>query len=129
VADTVFVTAEMQGGWTLVFGSSSVNEQGLQEMVRGFKATMYLGGKDPEVKPERPFAEDVDGGIQVVKNSGESVPKHEANWIEAMRGNEPVNCPLSLAIRAQALISLAEISEMTSKTVLFDPARRSWKFA
>ena len=36
---------------------------------------------------------------------------------------------MEIAIRTQALVSLAEISEMTNKTVLFDPAKRAWKFA
>lgn len=129
VSDTVHVTAEMEGGWTFLFVGSTVNEQGLTEQVRGFKGTLYLAGKDPEVKPERPFAEELEGGPVAVEGSGESHEKHEQNFLDAIRGIKPPNCPVELAVRAQALVSLAEISERTMKTVLFDPAKRSWKFA
>ena len=129
VSDTVHVIAEMEGGWTFLFVGSTVNEQGLTEQVRGNKATLYLAGKDPDVKPERPYAEEIEGGAVTVQDSGESHPKHEKNWFDAIRDNKQPNCNLDLAIRAQALISLAEISEITKKTVLFDPAKRTWKLA
>ncbi len=129
VSDSIAVIAEMEGGWTFNFVGATVNEQGLQEMVRGYKATMYLGGKEPEVKPERPFAEEIEGGVVAVKDSGENHIKHEANWLDAIRGLKPANCPMDLGIRAQALISLAEISEGSGRGVLFDPAKRSWKYA
>jgi hypothetical protein len=98
-------------------------------MVRGYKATLYLGGKEPEIKPERPFAEEVEGGPVAVVESGESVAKHEIDWVKAMRGEKVNNCPMELGIRAQAIVSLAEISETSGKAVLFDPEKRSWKFA
>lgn len=129
VSDTVHVVAEMEGGWTFFFIGSTVNEQGLTEQVRGNKATLYLAGKDPEVKPERPYAEETEGGPIAVKDSGENHPKHERNWIESIRDNKQPNCDMELGIRTQALVSLAEIAEVTKRTVSFDPAKRTWKFA
>jgi predicted dehydrogenase len=129
VADTVHVQAEMEGGWTFSFIGSTVNEQGLTEQVRGHKATLYLAGDAPELKPERPFAEELELPTVEVTDSGESHVKHMRNWLDSIRASKQPGCPMDLAIRAQALISLAEISEVTNKTVLFDPAKRSWSFA
>jgi predicted dehydrogenase len=128
VADTIHVQAEMEGGWTFSFIGSTVNEQGLTEEVRGHKATLYLAGDAPELKPERPFAEEIDVTAVEVQDSGESHAKHMRNWFESIRANKQPGCNMDLAIRAQALISLAEISELMNKTVLFDPAKRTWKF-
>jgi predicted dehydrogenase len=128
VSDTVHVTAEMEGGWSFFFVGSTVNEQGVTEMVRGHKGTLYLAGKEPEVKPERPYGEELEGGPVAVKDSGESHTKHEKNWIESIRDNKQPNCNMELAIRTQALISLAEIAEMTGKGVTFDPKTRNFKF-
>jgi hypothetical protein len=64
-----------------------------------------------------------------VTESGESNPRHEKNWIDCIRDNKQPNCNMELAIRAQVLISLAEISEQTGKTVHFDPTKRTWKLA
>jgi predicted dehydrogenase len=128
VADTVTVMAEMQSGWTFLFTGSTVNEQGLVEMVRGNRASLYLAGKEPELRPERPYADEMEGGVQPVPETiGEPHPVHERNFIESIRANRQPNCNMELAIRTQTLISLAEISEVTGHTVLFDPARRSWK--
>ena len=129
VADTVHVIAEMEGGWTFMFVGSTVNEQGLVEQVRGNRATLYLAGKEPEVKPERPYSEEIDGGTIAVKDSGESHLKHEKNWFDCIRDNKQPNCDMELAARAQTLISLAEVSEVSKKTVLFNPLKRTWKFA
>jgi predicted dehydrogenase len=129
VSDSVYVMAEMSGNWTFQFVGSTVNEQGLVEMVRGHKATMYLAGKEPDVKPERKFAEEIEGGTVKVENSGENVPKHEKNFLDSIRENKQPNANMELGIRTQTLVSLAEIAEMSGKTVLFDPAKRNWKFA
>lgn len=129
VSDSVTVTAEMEGGWTFLFVGSTVNEKGLVEGVRGNKATMYLAGKEPEVQPERPFAEEIEAGVVAVKDSGESHVKHERNWIESIRENKQPSCNMELATRTQALVSIAEIAEITGRAVAFDPVKRSWKFA
>ncbi len=128
VPDSVHVTAEMEGGWSFLFVGSTVNEQGLTEMVRGHKGSMYLAGKEPEVKPERPYGEELEGGPVAVKDSGESHNKHEKNWIDSIRDNKQPNCNMELAIRTQTLISLAEVSEMTGRGVTFDRKTRNFKF-
>lgn len=128
VADTVQVMAEMEGGWTFYFLGSTVNEQGVAEQVRGSQATLYLSAATPELKPERPYAEELEGGAIEVKNSGESNLKHAENWVQAMRDNKQPNCDMDLAMRAQVLLSMAEIAEVSKKAVLYDPAHRTWKF-
>jgi predicted dehydrogenase len=129
VSDSVYAMAEMSGGWTFMFVGSTVNEQGLPEVVRGNRASMYLAGKEPEVKPERPYAEEIEGGAVVVNDSGESHVKHEKNWLESIRNNKQPNCDMELSIRTQTLVSLTEISEVSGRTVTFDIAKRTWKFA
>jgi predicted dehydrogenase len=128
VADNVTVTAHMQGGWTFFFIGSTVNEQGLQELVRGHKGTMYLAGGQPELKPERPFVEELEPVRLEVKDPGPSHVKHERNWIESIRANKQPICNLELAIRTQALVSLAEIAEVSKRTVAFDHNKRTWKY-
>lgn len=129
VSDTVTVIAEMESGWTFLFTGSTVNEWGLPETIRGHKATMHLGDNAPDVKPERPYAEEVEGGVVKVENSGENHPKHEHNWIQSIRDGKQPNCDMELAVRTQALICMAEISEVTGRTVLFDAKKRNYKFA
>jgi hypothetical protein len=129
VSDTTHVIATMEGGWTYMFVGSTVNEQGVTEEVRGHKATLYLAGKDPEIKPERPFAEEMEASTLPIDKSADDGP-HQKNFIDCIRNPSTLpNCNMELAIRTQTVISLAEISELSGKAVSFDIKKRSWKFA
>ncbi len=128
VSDTTHVIAEMEGGWTYLFVGSTVNEQGVTEQVRGHQATLYLAGKDPEIKPERPFAEEVEASTLTIEKSGDDGP-HQKNFIDCIRDGKLPNCNMELAMRTQTVISLAEISELSGKAVHFDPKKRTYKVA
>ena len=54
--------AEFPSGLTLVIASSTVNEQGLPDEIRGRQATLYFSTSQNKVdlKPERPFADELD---------------------------------------------------------------------
>ena len=39
---------------------STCNEAGLETMIRGHEANLYLGGRHVDLRPERLFADDID---------------------------------------------------------------------
>jgi len=132
VADTVQVIAEFPSGWSMLFIGSTVNEQGLPDVFRGEKATVYFGN-DVEIRPERPYSEEIEGG-KVNKNSpdlakyhpNEDVAAHERNWLDAIRKNDPMwcNCNIDIATKAQTIISLAEMSQRQNRAMQFDAKTR-----
>ena len=133
VADTVQVMAEFPAGWSMLFIGSTVNEQGLPDLFRGEKATVYFGSTKVEVKPERPFSDEVEGFIVDTSapelarfHPTEDVGAHERNWLEAIRKNDPMhcNCNIDLAVKAQVIISLAEMSQRMGKSMNFDAKNR-----
>ncbi len=126
VSDTVHVTADYPSGWTFLFIGSTVNEQGLKEMMRGNRATLYVGS-DLELSPERPYAEEIDGGPIKLPDPGERHPLHRKDFVDSIRASREPNGNIEIAMRGQVLISLAEISEITGKTVEYDEKRRTWK--
>jgi predicted dehydrogenase len=128
VNDTVQILAEFPSGWTMVFLGSTVNEVGLPPLIRGHKGTLYFGGGDVEVRPERPFSEEVQGEFLVRNSEGESVPAHEKNWLDCIRNpSKTPNCNVDLATKVQTIVSLAEMSQRLSKTMLFDEKTRKWR--
>jgi predicted dehydrogenase len=127
VEDTVHVVAEFPTGWSFLFIGSTVNEQGVSELIRGHHATLYSAGANLELSPERPFAEEMDGGPIAVDGKGGSHPLHRTDFINAVRAGRDPNCNMELAIRAQALISMAEAAVILGRTVEFDEKRRDWK--
>ncbi len=125
VPDNTQVVAEFPSGLSIVVIGSTVNEQGLDQVIRGHEATLYFGGNTVELRPERPFADLVDPEIIDNIEQGVSIPDHIANWYEAIRTGIEPNGNIDVAIRAQTIISLAEMSERLGEMLRFDEATRS----
>ncbi|HWC77459.1 MAG TPA: Gfo/Idh/MocA family oxidoreductase [Blastocatellia bacterium] len=123
VADTTMMMAGFPCGVQIFLAGSTVNERGLEDVIRGQKANMLLGGLKVEVQPERPFAEEIEGKDETPADSGETHAKHQKNFIDSLRNNVPPNCDIELGIRVQTIVSLAEKSYRTGKMMHFDPVK------
>lgn len=126
ITDTTHLLAEMPSGLTFCVAGSTINEQGLSEMIRGRQATIYLssGQNRAELKPERVFAEQLETEDFASPVAPGSVPLLEKNFFDCIRsGKTPVG-NIDLAIRAHTILSLAEMSERMSLTLLFDAKTR-----
>ena len=121
VADTTMMTAELPGGCMIYLAGSTVNEQGLPDMIRGHKATMYFGGRKVQIRPERPFVDEIEQEDVEIVGPGESHEVHRKNWLDSIRGETEPNCGIDLGVRVQVMVSLAEMSYRQSKMVNFDP--------
>ena len=49
---------------------------------------------------------------------------HKRNWLDCIRTGKTPNANIDLAVRAQTVISLAEVSERTGRVANFDPKTR-----
>jgi len=123
VPEIVQIIADFPSGMVLHITSSSVSEQGTQEMIRGHKGYMQMGSNRVELKPERPYGDEIDPETSETF-PGESIEAHEKNWFESIRANKAPNCGIELAVRVQAIVSLAEISERLNVMCLFDAKTR-----
>lgn len=124
VPENVQLLAEFPSGLILMVTSSTVNEQGIEDMIRGHHATLYFAGNRVSLKPEKPFADEIDPELIDGIKPGEDVGVHERNWLSAIRGQEKANAGIDLAIKVQTVISLAEMSERFGATCYFDEKSR-----
>jgi predicted dehydrogenase len=124
VPEFVQLIAEFPSGVSLHVTSSTVNEQGTQEMIRGHKATLNMAGNRIQLTPERPFSEELDPEIVEGIKPSESVPEHEKNWFDCIRSGKTPNCGIDLAAKVQTVISLGEMSDRLGITCHFDPETR-----
>ncbi|MFQ3549943.1 MAG: Gfo/Idh/MocA family oxidoreductase [Armatimonadota bacterium] len=124
VADSTMMIAQFPSGAMLYLLGSTVNEQGLPDLIRGNMATVYFGGGKVEIRPERPFTDIVEPEDIPVLGPGESHIEHVKNWINAIRTNTTPSCDIELGIRVQTIVSMAEESYRKNKTVTFDPQTR-----
>jgi predicted dehydrogenase len=123
VADTTMMMVGFPCGTQIFLAGSTVNERGVEDVIRGQKANLLLGGLKVEVQPERPFTEEVEARDVTPSDSGETHAKHQKNFIEALRNNVPPSCDIELGIRVQTIVSLAEQSYRKGKMMHFDPVK------
>lgn len=123
VSDNIQIVAEFPSGFAFQLIGSTVNEQGLPDMIRGHHATLTVGGGRVNLNPERPFVDEIDPKVYEVERPN-SMNAHLENWYSCIRdGGEPVAGP-ELAIRQQTILALAEMSERMNIMCLFDEKTR-----
>ncbi|MBW3625479.1 MAG: Gfo/Idh/MocA family oxidoreductase [Armatimonadetes bacterium] len=126
VADTTHMLVDYPSGHTILVAGSTINETGLNEMIRGHKANVLFGGNGVEVRPERPFADEVDvERVPLIENDdirqGEDIAQHQRNFLRSVRSRQQPNCPVDIAAPVQVAINMAELAYKNNKQVQFDP--------
>jgi predicted dehydrogenase len=127
--EQVEVLAEFPSGLTLVIVASTVVARSPGFVIYGHKACLEIGSSGERVQliPEKPFSDDIDlqnfDGLKPAEDFGE----HEKNWFECIRANKEPNAGINLAIKAQVVISLAEMSNRENMMCLFDEKTRQVK--
>ncbi len=126
VPEHIELLAEFPSGLTLTIVSSTVNATSPGFVIYGHQASLYIGdqGNKLELVPERPFAEEIDPLKLDRLTPHEDVGVHEKNWFDSIRANKQPNGHIDLAVRAQTVISLAEMSDRMGIACFFDEKSR-----
>ena len=124
VADTTLMMVQFPSGVMLFLAGSTTNERGVEDVIRGQKANLTLGGGRLQIAPERPFVEELDARDETPPDAGESHAKHMRNFLQSIRNNVPANCNEDLGLRVQAIVSMAELAYRKQKLVTFDQRAR-----
>lgn len=126
ITDTTHLLAEFPSGLTLAVVGTTVNEQGLPEVLRGRKATLHFASSQNrvELKPEAIFTDELEAEEFTDPQPTERIERLEKDFFDCIRsGKQPV-ANVELAIRAQTVLCLAEMSERLGLTLFFDPKTR-----
>ncbi len=126
VPEHIELLAEFPSGLTLTIVSSTVSATSPGFVIYGHQATLNIGdaGNRLALVPERPFADEIDPITMDGLEPHEDVGVHEKNWFDCIRANKKPNADIELAIRAQTVISLAEMSQRLNMTCQFDEKTR-----
>lgn len=129
ITDTTHLLAEFPSGLTLVMVGTTVNEQGLPEMLRGNKATLYFAsqGNRLELKPESWAAEEMDAEQFSDPAPTENIPRLEKNFFDCIRSGQTPVANVELAIRTHTVLCMAEMSERLGLAVFYDEKNRALK--
>jgi predicted dehydrogenase len=124
ISDTTHILAEFPGGLTCVIVGTTVNEAGLQDMIRGRQGTLYFSGNRLELRPERIFADEVDTDTFTDTNEVGKIENMHRNFFECIRNGGTPYGHVELAAKANTVLGLAEMSERMNLALLFDPTTR-----
>lgn len=126
VPEHVQLEAEFPGQFMLTVGASTVNAKSPGFVIYGHKATLEIGNMGEKLKliPEREFSDEIDPLDLPNLQPSEDIRMHEKNWFDCIRSGKQPNGNIELAIRAQTVISLAEMSDRLKITCLFDEKTR-----
>ncbi len=121
--DQVNINAEFEKQHTMVVAGSTSNEMGLETLIRGHKANMYLTSKKLTVRPEQIFSEQVDPKEYTAPDSGDPQDALRVQWIEAIRSRVQPVSDIELGTKIMVIVDLATRSMWSGKAYRFDPAR------
>lgn len=124
ITDTTHILAEFPSGLTCVIAGSTVNEIGLQDMIRGRQGTLYFSGNRLEFRPERVFADELDKNTFTDEKPVGRFEHLYADFVGAIRKGGATIGNVELAVKANTVLGLAEMAERMNLALLFDPTTR-----
>ncbi|MDX2060399.1 MAG: Gfo/Idh/MocA family oxidoreductase [Gemmatimonadales bacterium] len=119
--DQVNLNIEFEGNHTLVVAGSTVNEVGLETVIRGHKGNLYLTGRTVTLRPERLYADEVDEQTITGDDQGDDQDRLRIQWIEAIRSKAPSPSPVELGAKVMVAVDLATRSLWEGSAFGFDP--------
>lgn len=121
VPDTFNLLADFASGHNLFVAGSTINDRGVDTVVRCHMGDLLLEGGNIEVRPQRPFAEEIEMETIEVEKMPDDQDGHRRNWVDCMRSGEQPNCDPWLAYCGMVVCALGEISYRENRAVIFDP--------
>jgi predicted dehydrogenase len=125
VPDTIHMLADFPSGHTMLVAGCTANELGLETLIRGHKANMFLGGDTVVIRPERTFAEEVEESREPAPTQGDMMRLHEKNLFSCVRSRQQPRCHIELAYRVHVTVGLAELAYRQNKMMRFDPKTKA----
>ena len=119
--DQVNLNVEFEKGHTMQIAGSTCNETGVEILIRGHKANLYLASNDCVMRPERIFAEEIE---EQTFKSPEILPdqdQHRVHWLDCMRTRKPSIGDVETAAKVMVIVDLATRSLWTKSAYTFDP--------
>lgn len=121
--DQVNLTVQFENGHTMIIAGSTANEVGLETMIRGHQANMYLNGRHVDIRPERIYVDDVDREEITCPDIGNDQDQLRLNWLECIRSREAAASNIDLASKVMVAVDLASKSMWDGHAYAFDPEK------
>jgi hypothetical protein len=128
--DQVNITVEFEREHTMVVAGSTCNQLGMERVIRGHKANLYVGAPEAVLKPEPIYAEEIqERQIQPPPDAAQ-FPDHDKlrlHWLSAIRNREKSASDIELGTKVMVIVDLATRSIWDGNAYSYDPERQRVK--
>jgi predicted dehydrogenase len=121
--DQININIEFEGEHTMIVAGSTCNEVGLETIIRGNRANLYINNRRLTLRPERLYAEEIEQHTFEGENRGGSQDLLRMHWIDCIRTRAETASGIELATQVMVAVDLATRSAWERKAFSFDPAR------
>ena len=121
--DVININVEFEGEHTMIVAGSTSNEVGLETLIRGHKANLYLNGRRLTMRPERIWAEEVEEKTIEGEEEMGSQDLLRLHWLHCIRTRERPLSDVELGTKVMVIVDLATRSLWEGKAFAFDPER------
>ena len=119
--DQVNLELQFEGGHTMIVAGSTNNEVGLETLIRGNKANIYLNSRHCDIRPERAYADDIDPQTIECPDIGNDQDQLRLNWFKCIRSRAKPESSVDLGTKVMVMVDLATRSMWEGKSYEFDP--------
>jgi predicted dehydrogenase len=122
--DQVNLTIEFEGEHTMIVAGSTSNEMGLETVIRGHKANLFVGGRDTVMRPERLYVEELEETTIEGPDYGNPQDLLRLDWLEVIRTRKAPASDVHLGTRIMVIVDLATRSLWEGGAFGYDPDRQ-----
>jgi predicted dehydrogenase len=125
--DQVNINVEFENGHTMVIAGSTVNELGLETVIRGHKGNLYVGGRHALLRPERIWADEIEERRLMGEDKGDDQDQMRLHWLNAIRSKGPPASSVELGAKVMVIVDLATRSLWDGSAFGYDARKRKVK--
>ncbi len=119
--DNVNIAVQFESGHQMFVCGSTCNSTGVEKMIRGHKANIYLEKRQCECRPQETFAEEVDPVTVECPDIGDDQDAHRLHWLMCIRERAQPIATVELGTKVMVIVDLATRSMWEGGAYKFDP--------
>jgi len=125
--DQVNLTIEFEGEHTMIVAGSTANELGIETVIRGHKANLFVGGRDTVMRPERLYVEELEETTIEGPDYGDPQDLLRLDWLGVIRTRRMPASPVDLGAKVMVIVDLATRSLWEGGAFAYDPRKQKVK--
>ena len=119
--DQVNLQIEFESGHQMIVAGSTCNEVGLENLIRGHEANIYLNSRHCEIRPTRPFVDFMDPERIECPDIGNDQNVMRLDWLSSIRTRKQPYSSVDLGTKVMVVVDLATRSIWDGQAYRFDP--------